>query len=65
MNAELKKMLEKLTTSELEEVSSVVHELIEINKGTMDDESEDDGQPDDMKENSDFAKDDEIPFNEE
>lgn len=65
MNAELKKMLEKLSTSELEEVSSIVHELIEINKGTMDDEAEDDGQPDNMKEQSDFAKDDEIPYNED
>lgn len=57
MNEELKAMLESLTTEELNEVRTVVQDLIDIKE-----EDSDDGQPDEMKENQDFAKDDEIPY---
>jgi hypothetical protein len=57
MSDELKAMLESLTTDELKEVQTVVNDLISIAE-------EDDGQPDEMKEQSDFAQDD-IPYNED
>jgi hypothetical protein len=55
MSDELKAMLEGLTTDELKEVQTVVGDLISIA------EEEDDGQPDEMKEQQDFAN-DEVPF---
>jgi hypothetical protein len=55
MSEELKAMLESLTTDELKEVQTVVGDLISIA------EEEDDGQPDEMKEQQDFAN-DEVPF---
>jgi len=54
MSDELKAMLESLTTDELKEVQTVVNDLISIAE-------EDDGQPDEMKEQSDFAN-DEVPY---
>ncbi len=57
MSEELKAMLESLTTDELREVQTVVGDLISIAE-------EDDGQPDEQKEQSDFAQDD-IPYNED
>jgi len=54
MSDELKAMLESLTTDELKEVQTVVGDLISIAE-------EDDGQPDEMKEQQDFAN-DEVPF---
>ena len=62
MNAELKAMLEKLNTSELDEVLEVVSDLISNNTEEMDD---DDGQPSEEKEQSDFAQDNPWPFEEE
>ncbi len=55
MSDELKAMLESLTTDELREVQTVVNDLISIA------EEEDDGQPDEQKEQQDFAQ-DEVPF---
>jgi len=55
MSDELKAMLEGLTTDELKEVQTIVNDLISIA------EEEDDGQPDEMKEQQDFAN-DEVPF---
>jgi len=55
MSDELKAMLEGLTTDELKEVQTVVADLISIAEG------EDDGQPDEQKEQSDFAN-AEVPF---
>ena len=60
MNAELKAMLEKLSTSELDEVLEVVSDLVSIKT-----EDSDDGQPSEQKENSDFAQDDMIPYDHE
>lgn len=57
MNEELKAMLESLTVDELNEVRTVVTDLLDIKA-----EESDDGQPDEMKENQDFAKDEEIPY---
>lgn len=59
MNAELKAMLEKLNTSELDEVLEVVSDLISIKT------EDDDGQPSEEKEQSDFAQDNPVPFEEE
>lgn len=58
MSEELKAMLESLTTDELKEVQTIVNDLISIKE-------EDDGQPDEMKEQSDFAQDNQVPFEEE
>lgn len=55
MSDELKAMLESLTTDELREVQTVVNDLISVA------EEEDDGQPDEQKEQQDFAN-DEVPF---
>ena len=59
MNAELKAMLEKLNTSELDEVLEVVSDLVSMKT------DEDDGQPSEEKEQSDFAQDNPVPFEEE
>lgn len=56
MNAELKAMLEKLNTSELDEVLEVVSDLVSNNT------EEDDGQPSEEKEQSDFAQDNMVPY---
>mgnify|MGYP003435168785 FL=1 len=56
MNAELKAMLEKLNTSELDEVLEVVSDLVSIKT------EEDDGQPSEEKEQSDFAQDNMVPY---
>jgi hypothetical protein len=61
MNEELKAMLEGLTTDELKEVQTVVNDLIAIAEESKDE----DGQPDEMKEQSDFAKDDTVPYEED
>lgn len=58
MSDELKAMLEGLTTDELKEVQTIVNDLISIKE-------EDDGQPDEMKEQADFAQDDPVPFEED
>lgn len=60
MNAELKAMLEKLTTSELDEVLEVVSDLV-----SMKTEDDDDGQPSEEKEQSDFAQDNMVPYDPE
>ncbi len=59
MNAELKAMLEKLNTSELDEVLEVVSDLVSIKT------EEDDGQPSEEKEQSDFAQDNMVPYDPE
>lgn len=59
MNAELKAMLEKLNTSELDEVLEVVGDLVSIKT------EEDDGQPSEEKEQSDFAQDNMVPYDPE
>lgn len=59
MNAELKAMLEKLNTSELDEVLEVVSDLVSIKT------DEDDGQPSEEKEQSDFAQDNMVPYDPE
>lgn len=59
MNAELKAMLEKLTTDELDEVLEVVSDLVSNNTEEKD---SDDGQPSEQKEQSDFAQDEMIPY---
>ncbi len=59
MNAELKAMLEKLTTSELDEVLEVVSDLVSNNTEEKD---SDDGQPSEEKEQSDFAQDNMVPY---
>ncbi len=59
MNAELKALLEKLNASELDEVLEVVSDLVSIKT------EEDDGQPSEEKEQSDFAQDNPVPFEEE
>lgn len=56
MTAELKAMLEKLNTSELDEVLEVVSDLVSIKT------EEDDGQPSEEKEQSDFAQDNMVPY---
>ena len=56
MNADLKAMLEKLNTSELDEVLEVVSDLVSNNT------EEDDGQPSEEKEQSDFAQDNMVPY---
>lgn len=56
MTAELKAMLEKLSTSELDEVLEVVSDLVSNNT------EEDDGQPSEEKEQSDFAQDNMVPY---
>lgn len=56
MNADLKAMLEKLSTSELDEVLEVVSDLVSIKT------EEDDGQPSEEKEQSDFAQDNMVPY---
>lgn len=62
MNPEIKEMLSKLTTDELMEVQEVVDELIAVNRDSL---AEDDGQPSELQENQDFAKDDDmIPYDE-
>lgn len=60
MSEELKAMLEGLTTDELRDVQTTIADLIAIAE-----ESKDDGQPDEMKEQSDFAKDDFAPYEED
>lgn len=59
MNAELKAMLEKLNTSELDEVLEVVSDLVSIKT------EENDGQPSEEKEQSDFAQDNMVPYDPE
>ncbi len=59
MNAELKAMLEKLTTDELDEVLEVVSDLVSNNTEEKD---SDDGQPSEQKEQADFAQDEMIPY---
>lgn len=59
MNADLKAMLEKLSTSELDEVLEVVSDLVSNNTEEKD---SDDGQPSEEKEQSDFAQDEMIPY---
>lgn len=59
MNAELKAMLAKLNTSELDEVLEVVSDLVSIKT------EEDDGQPSEEKEQSDFAQDNMVPYDPE
>ncbi len=59
MNAELKAMLEKLTTDELDEVLEVVSDLVSNNTEEKD---SDDGQPSEEKEQSDFAQDNMVPY---
>lgn len=58
MSEELKAMLEGLTTDELKEVQTIINDLISIKE-------EDDGQPDEQKEQADFAQDDPVPFEED
>ena len=58
MSEELKAMLESLTTDELRDVQTIVNDLISIKE-------EDDGQPDEQKEQADFAQDDTIPYEED
>lgn len=60
MNPEIKTMLAKLSTDELTEVLDIVTDLIEINKDEK--SAEDDGQPSEQKEQSDFAQDEMIPY---
>ena len=60
MSEELKAMLEGLTTDELRDVQTTIADLIAIAEESKDE----DGQPDEMKEQSDFAQ-DEIPFTED
>lgn len=60
MNAELKAMLEKLTTDELDEVLEVVSDLVSIK--TDEESAEDDGQPSEQEEQADFAQDEMIPY---
>ena len=62
MSDELKAMLESLTTDELRDVQTTIADLIAIAEESK---SEDDGQPDEMKEQSDFAQDDTIPYEED
>lgn len=62
MNAELKAMLEKLTTDELDEVLEVVSDLVSNNTEEKD---SDDGQPSEQKEQADFAQDEMIPYDHE
>ena len=62
MSDELKAMLESLTTDELRDVQTTIADLIAIAEESK---SEDDGQPDEMKEQSDFAQDNPVPFEEE
>ena len=57
MSEELKAMLEGLTTDELKEVQTIVNDLISIKE-------EDDGQPDEQKEQADFAQDTNVLFDE-
>jgi len=59
MNAELKALLEKLNASELDEVLEVVSDLVSIKT------EEDDGQPSEEKEQSDFAQDNMVPYDPE
>ncbi len=59
MNADLKAMLEKLSTSELDEVLEVVSDLVSNNTEEKD---SDDGQPSEEKEQSDFAQDNMVPY---
>jgi len=59
MNADLKAMLEKLNTSELDEVLEVVSDLVSNNTEEKD---SDDGQPSEEKEQSDFAQDNMVPY---
>lgn len=58
MNAELKAMLEKLSTDELNEVLEVVSDLVSVNEENDDD----DGQPSEQEEQADFAQDEMIPY---
>lgn len=62
MSEELKAMLESLTTDELRDVQTIVNDLIAIAEESK---SEDDGQPDEQKEQADFAQDNQVPFEEE
>lgn len=62
MSDELKAMLESLTTDELRDVQTTIADLIAIAEESK---SENDGQPDEMKEQSDFAKDDTVPYEED
>lgn len=62
MSEELKAMLESLTTDELRDVQTTIADLIAIAEESK---SEDDGQPDEMKEQADFAQDDTVPFEED
>lgn len=62
MSDELKAMLESLTTDELRDVQTTIADLIAIAEESK---SEDDGQPDEQKEQSDFAQDDTIPYEED
>lgn len=62
MSEELKAMLESLTTDELRDVQTTIADLIAIAEESK---SEDDGQPDEMKEQADFAQDNQVPFEEE
>lgn len=61
MSEELKAMLEGLTTDELRDVQTTIADLIAI----AEESKNEDGQPDEMKEQSDFAKDDTIPYEED
>lgn len=63
MNASIKEALAKMTTDQLTEVLDIVTDLIEMNKEGK--EMEDDGQPSEQTEQTDFAKDDMIPYDEE
>ena len=62
MSDELKAMLESLTTDELRDVQTTIADLIAIAEESK---SEDDGQPDEQKEQADFAQDNQVPFEEE
>lgn len=60
MSEELKAMLEGLTTDELRDVQTTIADLIAIAEESKDE----DGQPDEMKEQSDFAQDTNVLFDE-
>lgn len=64
MSEELKAMLESLTTDELRDVQTIVNDLIAIAEESKS-KSEDDGQPDEQKEQADFAQGNQVPFEEE
>ena len=60
MSEELKAMLEGLTTDELRDVQTTIADLIAI----AEESKNEDGQPDEMKEQSDFAQDTNVLFDE-